>query len=185
MSSKQCFWVSGRGSSRFIDALGDLEAGEMWGDAEVGVGARLLVFGDEIRGEGAAAGEPGLDLERSDIHIRDGGEIDPIEIDAGFLRLDFRAEVPTACGFGAGSSGGEFDAVELFHMEHEIDLVVILFAVVEGVFGGEQQGAYGDVDGGFFLEFAFEGVSSGFGELDVSAWEIVEVGLGISAHQGV
>ncbi len=106
----------------------------MGGTSDVGV----VGFGKEIRGKGAAGGEPGFDLEGADIHVGDGGEVDPVEVDAGFLGLDLGAEVPTADRIGAGSGGGEFDAVQLFHVEHQVDFVVVALAVVESVFGGEE-----------------------------------------------
>lgn len=51
-----------------------------------------------------------------------------MELDFGFLGFDWWLVW----------GGVEVEAVELFHVEHEVEFVVVFFAVVECIFCGEE-----------------------------------------------
>lgn len=70
----------------------------------------------------------------------------------------------------------------MFHVEHEVDLVVGTLGG-EGMFGDEDEIPDGGGEVEFFHEFAFEGVGGGFGELDVASGEVEVVVVGVSAHE--
>lgn len=70
----------------------------------------------------------------------------------------------------------------MFHVEHEVDLVVGALGG-EGLFGDEDEVGDAGGESEFFGELAFEGVCGGFGELDVASGEVEVVVGGVSAHQ--
>ncbi len=68
-------------------------------------------------------------------------------------------------------------------MEHDIDFVVNLLAVIKALLGGEQQRACLGIESGFLFELTTECVAGLFGEFNMAAGEIAVVVLIVSAHQ--
>ncbi len=118
---------------------------------------------------GAPTHQPGFDLAGADIDLGELGQFDPNEADFVFeSRHCF---------------GGRFRRAQLFHMEHDIDFVMDLLAVIKALLGGQQQRACLGIKSGFLFEFTTECVAGLFGELNMPAGEVAVVVFVVSAHQ--
>ena len=140
------------------------------------VGASGVIRAVESAGHGAAVlihpaatHQPGLDGLGVENALGELCQLDPVKGDVLFDAGDLLWR-------GAGTT-------KLFHVEHEVDLVVFLFAVVEALLAREQQGPHYNAKPAFLLHLAIERDAGGLGELDMPAGQVVVAVLHIAAEQ--
>lgn len=122
------------------------------------------------RGGFKVGAEPGFECGWADVEVREGGEVGPDEGEVGLGGGDF---------LGDGVVGG----AEVFHVEHEVQLVAGLALLEEADLGGEEVGADPGVEAGLLLELPGECVRGGLAELDVPAGKVVVPVLAVLAEE--
>lgn len=68
-------------------------------------------------------------------------------------------------------------------MEHRVEFMVDLVAIMEAVLGGEQELADGGGQAGLFEELSAQGIAGALGELNVATGEEVVARLAVSAQK--